>query len=64
MGKLYQELEKIDIIRERIEVDYKEAKEALDLAKGDILRHNYNRRKKEEGYLDRTDTCGRIRSGG
>lgn len=37
MGKLYQELEKIDIIRERIEVDYKEAKEAFDLAKGDIL---------------------------
>lgn len=37
MGKLFEELKTIDTIRERTGASYKEAKEALDTAMGDLV---------------------------
>lgn len=44
------ELEKIDILRERLGISYKEAKEALDLAEGNVVQALINLEKTEKKW--------------
>ncbi len=46
------ELEKIDILRSRLGISYKEAKEALDAAGGDVVQALINLEKEESGFGD------------
>lgn len=54
-----EELEKIDLIRERIGVSYKEAKEALDKAGGDVVQALIMLENQEKKWDERLDAKGR-----
>lgn len=56
-----EQLEKIDIIRERLGVSYQEAKEALDQAGGDVVQaliYLENKEKKNDNKIE--DAAGKI----
>ncbi|GAW93428.1 hypothetical protein Moth_0602 [Calderihabitans maritimus] len=52
------ELEKIDIIRQRLNVTYKEAKEALDMAKGDLVQALVILEEKENNLTEKLQERG------
>ena len=53
------ELEKIDVIRERLGVTYKEAKEALDRAGGDVVQALINLEDAHRKWDDALEEKGR-----
>lgn len=50
-----EELEKIDLIRERLGVSYRSAKEALDLAEGDVVQALMNLEGQDKKWDDKLD---------
>lgn len=54
-----EELEKIDIIRERLGVSYRDAKNALDLAGGDVVQALVNLESPDKKWDDKLDEKAR-----
>lgn len=54
-----EELEKIDLIRERLGVSYREAKEALDKAGGDVVQALIMLENQDKKWDERLDAKGR-----
>lgn len=57
---LWSELEKLDVLRERIGIGYEEAREALNFAQGDIMKALDNLekvRRIEEGEVQEEECC-------
>lgn len=52
-------LEKIDIIRERLGVSYKEAKDALDQTEGDVVQALINLEQHNKRWDDKMDDAGK-----
>src|SRR5690554_3088802 len=53
------DLEKIDLIRERLGVSYKEAKDALDQVDGDVVKALINLEQGNKRWDDKLDDTGR-----
>ncbi len=53
------ELEKIDLLRDRLGVSYREAKEALDQAQGDVVKALINLESRRESWDDKIEDKGK-----
>jgi translation elongation factor EF-Ts len=52
------ELEKIDVLRERLGLSYQESKEALDAAQGDLIEALISMEKKSKAWEDKLTNQG------